>query len=131
MMAENERPRKVFAVVNDLFFEAKIGEVLRTLGIPIAFAKSEDGLAKRLAEARPALAIVDVGARGIDALAAIRRLRAEGAKVVAFVSHVNEEQRAAAEAAGADRVLAKSALARELPEIVEAHAGELRGPASS
>ena len=48
MVTENPRPAKVFAVVNDLFFEAKIGEVLRTLGIPIAFAKSEDGLSRRL-----------------------------------------------------------------------------------
>jgi CheY-like chemotaxis protein len=118
-------PEKVIAIVNDLFFEAKIGEVLRTLGIPVAFAKSEDGLAKRLAEVRPALGIVDVGARGIDAVAAIRRLRALPAPVVAFISHVQADDAARAREAGADAVYAKSGLVRELPELVMKYAGRL------
>jgi CheY-like chemotaxis protein len=124
-----DRPEKVIAVVNDLFFEAKIGEVLRTLGIPIVFAKSEEGLAKRLAEVRPALAIVDVAARGIDGFAAIERLRAAAdppPPVIAFISHVSPEDGARAKALGATAVYAKSQLVRELPELVRAHAGRLR-----
>jgi CheY-like chemotaxis protein len=125
MVTENARPAKVFAVVNDLFFEAKIGEVLRTLGVPVAFAKSEDGLAKRLAEARPVLAIVDMGARGIDGLAAIARLRAEDAPVIAFISHVRPEDAQAAKAAGATEAWAKSQLVHELPDVVMKYAGHL------
>ena len=128
MIAETSRPAKVFAIVNDLFFEAKIGEVLRTLGIPIAFAKSEDGLTKRLAEARPILAIVDMGARGVDALAAIGRLRAEDAHVIAFISHVHPEDSKKAKDAGAAECFAKSQLVRELPDVVRKFAGHLAAP---
>ena len=123
-MAENP----VLLVVNDLFFEAKIGEVLRALGVPAAVAKSEDSLAKRLAEARPALAFVDLGAKGVDgkrAIEALRRTAPAGAlRIVAFLSHLHPEDAPAARALGADEVLAKSALVQALPDIVKKYAVE-------
>jgi len=117
-------PVRVLAVVNDLFFEAKIGEVLRTLGAPALFAKSEAGLARRLGECRPALALVDMGAKGLDGEAAVRAIRAAhpAAWVTAFVSHVDADAKARALAAGADDAWAKSRLARELPDLVRARA---------
>lgn len=131
--APDLRPPKVLAVVNDLFFEAKIGEVLRTLGIPAVFAKSEEGLARRLAEIRPVLGLVDCGAHGIDGVAAIARIRAaagaepgaEPVPVYAFISHIHPEDAARATAGGATAAFAKSQLVRELPDLVMKHAGHL------
>lgn len=108
----------VLCVVNDLFFEAKLGEVLRTLGIPAVFAKSADGLAKRLADVpAPALAIVDVQAKGLDGAEAIRRLAATGAPVIAYFSHVYAEEEQRARDAGATQVMSKGELVKRLPEI--------------
>ena len=116
---------KVLLVVNDLFFEAKIGEVLRSLGVPSGTAKSEEGLGKRLAEFRPALAFVDLGAKGIDPGRAIAALRGapglEGLPIVAFMSHVRPEDGALARTLGASEVYPKSELARRLPDIVKKH----------
>jgi CheY-like chemotaxis protein len=123
------KPATVLLVVNDLFFEAKIGEVLRSLGAPAAVAKSEDALARRLAEERPVLAFVDVGAKGVDgrrAIEAIRRAAPAGeARIVAFISHVRPEDGDLARSLGADEVYAKSALVRALPDLVRRHAGGL------
>jgi DNA-binding NarL/FixJ family response regulator len=118
---------RVLLVVQDLFFEAKIGEVLRTLGRPFAVAKSEGALGARLAEGRCALAFVDYEAKAIPGATAIERIRAAagpaGTRIVAFISHVRPEERGLARALGADEVHAKSALVRLLPELVERYAG--------
>jgi DNA-binding NarL/FixJ family response regulator len=113
----------VLLLVNDLFFEAKLGEVLRALGVAAAVAKSEDSLRARLSEAPPPLAFVDLGAKGFDgtrAIAAIRAAAGPGARIVAFLSHLHPEEAPRARAAGADEVLAKSALVQALPDIVRA-----------
>ncbi|HUE77035.1 MAG TPA: hypothetical protein VMM83_03760 [Longimicrobiales bacterium] len=64
------------------------------------------------------LVLVDLHASG--ALQAIEALRAAGttAQIVAFGSHVETDALQAARAAGADRVLARSAFVRELPALV-------------
>lgn len=66
------------------------------------------------------LVLVDLHARG--ALEAIPRARAAApsATIVAFGSHVETEMLQAAKAAGADRVMARSAFVRELPGLVQA-----------
>jgi CheY-like chemotaxis protein len=118
---------KVLLVVDDLFFEAKIGEVLRTLGVPAAVAKSEDALGRLLAEGETPLAFVDVGARRLSGRRAIEEIRRAapptGTRIVAFVSHVRPEQAQAARALGADDVLARSALVAALPDLVRRYAG--------
>lgn len=72
------------------------------------------------------LVLIDLHARGaLDAVGAARRAAA-GATVVAFGSHVETDALQAARAAGADRVLARSAFVRELPSLVE-EAGRTEG----
>ncbi len=124
-------------MVNDLFFEAKIGEVLRSLGVPACFAKSNQGLEKRLAEGRPALALVDLGARGVDPLLAIQYIRTDAehgglnVPVVAFVAHVLRGEAEAVRELGVVEIYAKSQLVRYLPEMVKRFAGHLVGTAAA
>ncbi len=70
----------------------------------------------------PRRVLIDLDARGIDAPALIRALKADvrtaASEVVAFVAHVNEPAIAAARLAGADRVLARSAFVRLLPSLL-------------
>jgi CheY-like chemotaxis protein len=129
--APPRKPEKALLIVNDLFFEAKIGEVLRALGVPYAVAKSEDGLVKRLEEIAPALVFLDLGAKGIEPARAVERLRAgvpPGApapRIVAFAAHADPAEVARGRTIGAEDVLARGGLARALPEIVRRHAGRL------
>jgi DNA-binding NarL/FixJ family response regulator len=125
-----ERPEKVLLIVNDLFFEAKIGEVLRTLGVPWGSAKSEEGIARRLSEMKPALVFIDLGARGVDAARAAGLVRAavapgEAPPIVAFASHADSVEVARGRGLGAAEVLAKSGLVRALPDLVRHYAGRL------
>lgn len=129
---ETRRGKGVLLVLNDLFFEAKIGEVLKTLGVPFSIARSNDQLAKRLEEDDPALAIVDLGARGVEPFLAIQYVRTDERyrhlPVVSFGAHVAREQHEEARSLGVSEAVAKSKLDRFLPDIVRRHAPHLLAP---
>lgn len=114
-------PPPVHALVDDLFFRAKIEATARAAGVPVAFARTTGEAAARLGDG-DALVLVDLGLAADDPAAAIRALKARTVPptVIAFGSHRDAEALAAARAAGADRVLARSAFVERLPEILGA-----------
>lgn len=73
-------------------------------------ATGSEGLAAIL-EARPAVAVVDIGLPGLDGLEIAARVRQEagrGIRLVALSGYGQPEDRARAEAAGFDAYLTKS-----------------------
>ena len=111
---------KILAIVGDLFFSSKIRETAARVGVPVVFAASQKGLEEALDAGGIDLAIIDLGARSLDPIAAIRAVRAsDGIRTVAFVSHVDEEAQRMAAEAGCESVLPKSAFSRDLPRILQ------------
>jgi CheY-like chemotaxis protein len=112
---------QVIALVDDLLFLSRIREAGRAAGIEVrAVRGASDLLDAARQEGR--LVLVDADSERLPWMAAIAALRAEprvGAlPVIAFVSHVRADHAEAARAAGASRVLARSAFVQELPELV-------------
>ena len=115
MVAMNQAKR-VIAAIDDLFFMAKVKDAATAAGLGIAFAKSKaDALAKS-AEG-PCLVVIDLNAGNLTPIDLVIALKAQGTPTLGFLSHVNAELRAKAEEAGADRVLARSALAQNINAI--------------
>jgi PleD family two-component response regulator len=116
----------VIAAVDDLFFAAKIQETAQRLNIPLRLVRSPEDLAAHARASRPALVIFDLNATGCRPLDAIRQLKADAdlqsIPTLGFFSHVQQELKAAAAEAGCDRIVARSALTAELPEILRRHA---------
>ena len=81
-----EVPRRVVAVVPDLFFAAKIGETAKQVGAEVEFARSAEDLLRR-AQEQPALIVLDLNAQGLDTVAAIEQLKADSH---AFAKHLPE-----------------------------------------
>lgn len=110
----------VVAAVNDLMFASRIRAAAQQSGSQIGFARSTEELMGGLAGVRRLL--LDIEARWLDAPALVRRVKAEHPEVeiVAFGSHVLADQLQAVREAGADRVLARSAFVKLLPELVVA-----------
>jgi DNA-binding response OmpR family regulator len=104
----------VLLLDNDLFFAVKIRDTLAHAGYATRQARTLAAFVSVLAEQRPALAIVNTAARGLDWRAAVAAARAESVPVLAFGAHVDVETQAAARAAGATRVVANSRLAGDL-----------------
>jgi len=123
-MAQN--PRKILAVVDDLFFIVKINDAARRNGLLVEFLKSGEDLLDRALAEPPALVIVDLNCTSVQPLPLIAKLKREPmlkrASVIAFVSHVQGELKVQAHDAGADMVLARSAFSMNLLQIMKRHA---------
>ncbi len=114
---------RVIALVDDLFFQARLAETARQVGVDLKIVTTTEALAE---EARTAagLVVIDLNARA-DAIAAIEKLRASGnaAPVVAFLSHVQTELAERARAAGCREVMPRSKFTQNLAAILGAVKG--------
>ena len=119
--------RPALAVIADLMFRAKIDEAARRLDVPLRVARSAEQLERHLTSGVvPSVVLVDLEIETLDPTAAIARLKRDpataAAPIVAFAGHTNVAALRAGRDAGATRVLARSAFAESLPEILAAAA---------
>ena len=115
-------PSTIVALVQDLFFLAKIQETAKALGVRVITANSRTGLAA-IAEARPQAILVDLNSPGSPALDQVRALKSDpltrSIRMVAFATHVQSGLIADARAAGCDAVMARSAFTQQLPSLLQ------------
>jgi DNA-binding NarL/FixJ family response regulator len=119
----HDRPPMIIAVVDDLLFGSKIRAAADAASAPLTMLRSSMDVAATLRDAGGSLLIVDLGASAaIDRIRDVRALPGPPIAIVAFASHVRGDLIADARAAGADRVLARSAFVAELPALVRGDA---------
>lgn len=127
-----DAPTRIFALVDDLFFLAKIQEVSRKLNVKVEFFKSEKEIGEKVAsseneEQQPSLIIVDLNSNSIKPVSAVSKLRSKFKKstsIVGFVSHVQGDLKVKAQEAGCDVVMPRSAFSQNLPNILRRHGAE-------
>ena len=107
----------ILAVMDDLIFGVKVQDAACRAGQPLEFVANSD-LALAKASLPGTRVILDLNLRGVDTVDLIRRLKAAQVPVIAYVAHVQVDLRRAAEAAGADQVLARSAFVTRIDQIV-------------
>jgi DNA-binding NarL/FixJ family response regulator len=111
---------RIVAMMDDLFFQMKVAETAKHLGLELKVAADGDALLGLL-DPMPKLVIVDLNSRS-QPLAAIERLRAarKDLRVVGFLSHVQRDLAVQAQAAGCDEVMPRSVFTQNLPAILSA-----------
>src|SRR5712692_4737935 len=109
----------VVALVDDLFFQAKMQETARQVGVELKAVATGEALLAEARQSAPALLIVDLNARS-GAIEALEELRAAGNQrpVVAFLSHVQVELAERANAAGCQQVMPRSKFTQNLAAIL-------------
>ena len=114
--------RRVLAAVEDLLFKSKISETASTLGIEASFPRNPKRLLEALHESPPDLLVLDLNSARFEPLSLLRSVRSEEATsdvpTVGFLSHVQKDLAVAAREAGCDRIVARSAFTRDLPQIL-------------
>jgi CheY-like chemotaxis protein len=114
--------RRVLAAVEDLLFKSKISETASTLGVEATFPRSPEKLLEAIHESPPDLLILDLNSARFKPLTLLQTVRADGATrevpTVGFLSHVQKDLAVAAREAGCDRIVARSAFTRDLPQIL-------------
>jgi DNA-binding NarL/FixJ family response regulator len=110
----------VVALMDDLFFQMKVAETAKHLGVQFKVATTSDALLALLKDA-PKLVIVDLNARSqpIQTVEKIRSAK-NTVRVVAFLSHVQQDLAAQARAAGCDEVMPRSSFTQNLAAILSA-----------
>jgi CheY-like chemotaxis protein len=109
---------RVVGLMDDLFFQMKVAETAKQLGVEFKVAANGDVLATML-EPPTKLVVVDLNAKS-DPVAIIGRLRATQKElpIVSFLSHVQVDLAAQAKAAGSTEVLPRSAFTQNLAKIL-------------
>jgi PleD family two-component response regulator len=112
----------IVCVLDDLLFSVKISTTAKAVGADVYFERTPGMALARIKEKQPSLAIFDLNSARLDPLRVIAQLKSDpgtrGIKTLGFVSHVDVVTIAAAREAGIDEVLARSAFADRLGEIL-------------
>jgi CheY-like chemotaxis protein len=121
-------PKKVLAVIEDLFFTVKINESAKQAGLTAEFVRSEIDAIDR-AKLQPSVIVIDLNCASIDPLRLIGDLKAspelKGINLLGFVSHVQGELKQKAQEAGCNMVLARSAFSQNMNQIFKRYSGTM------
>lgn len=118
---------RIFAFVEDMFFQAKIQETGRKLNVKVEFCKAEKDLLDRMkqnGEEKPSLIIFDLNNANAKPLSLIPKLKTKlkkGTSIIGFLSHVQGDLKQKAHEVGCDMVLPRSAFSQNLPQLLRRH----------
>jgi CheY-like chemotaxis protein len=112
----------IVCAIDDLLFSIKIKDAAKHLGVDLYFERSGARIVETVRDKQPSLVIFDLNSARLAPMDAIRSLKADPAlasvRTLGYVSHVDSATIAAARDAGVDDVLARSAFAMRLGEIL-------------
>jgi DNA-binding NarL/FixJ family response regulator len=110
---------QVLALVDDIFFQAKLLETGKQIGVVVRACTTADALDAEIAKAVPQLVIVDLNAAS-NPLEAVARLQASGHEIplVVFLSHVQVDLARRARAAGCREVMPRSKFTQNMATIL-------------
>jgi hypothetical protein len=120
----------IYFFIEELFFQAKIQETAKKLGVKVAFIKNDkDALAELTDgdENKPALIVFDLNNANAKPLTLIPKLKAKlkrSASIVGFLSHLQGDLKAKAVEAGCDVVMPRAAFSQNLPNLLRRYGVE-------
>jgi len=125
---QTHAPKRVLAVVSDLFFSVKLTEAAKRCGLALEFVKDPAEVLEKAKEL-PTLIVFDLNFDGVEPLNLIAALKGDsatkGVSLLGYLSHVQGELKQSAQEAGCDMVLARSAFSQNLTQIFKRHSGGL------
>ena len=110
---------QVLALIDDLFFQAKLTEAAKHLGVSLRTFATADALMAEIEKEKPKLIVIDLNARQ-DPIGAVERLqeKAEIIPTLGFLSHVQVDLAQRARRAGCHDVMPRSKFTQDLATIL-------------
>jgi hypothetical protein len=125
VVVREDAPTRIFCFIDDLFFQAKISETSKKLGVKVEFVKGDkDSVAKvtDVAEAdRPGLVVFDLNNLNAKPLTLIPKIKTKLKKatsIIGFLNHLQGDLKLKAIEAGCDTVMPRSAFSQSLPNLL-------------
>ena len=123
---QTHAPKRVLAVVSDLFFSVKLSEAAKRCGLSLEFVKDSEEVLEKAKE-KPTLIVFDLNFDAVEPVKLIATLKGhthtKGISLLGYLSHVQAELKQSAQEAGCDMVLARSAFSQNLTQIFKRHSG--------
>ncbi len=126
-----DAPTRIFCFIEDLFFQAKISETARKLGIKVEFTKGDKDSVGRLLELpeneRPTLLVFDlnnVNAKPMILIPKFRTKLKKATSIIGFLNHLQGDLKLKAIEAGCDTVMPRSAFSQSLPNLLRRYGVE-------
>lgn len=114
----------VLAHAADMIFAARLREAASAVGTDLLLARKPQDWLQQARDRKPRLLVLDLDTRSLDPVALISETKADpllrDIPIIAYVSHVREDIIAEAQHAGADRVMARGAFAKNMQHILGA-----------
>jgi hypothetical protein len=127
----SDAPTRIFCFIEDLFFQAKIQETARKLGVKVEFVKGDkDGVAKLIDSpegGRPTLVVFDLNNLNAKPLTLIPKFKSKFKKatsIIGFLNHLQGDLKLKAVEAGCDTVMPRSAFSQTLPNLLRRYGME-------
>jgi hypothetical protein len=120
----------IYFFIEELFFQAKIQETAKKLGVKVAFVKNDKEAITALTdgeENKPALIVFDLNNANAKPLTLIPKLKTKlkrSASIVGFLSHLQGDLKAKAVEAGCDVVMPRAAFSQNLPNLLRRYGVE-------
>jgi len=126
-----DAPTRIFCFIDDLFFQAKIQETSRKLGIKVEFAKGDKDSVQRILDMpdaeKPTLLVFDLNNLNAKPMALIPKFKTKLKKatsIVGFLNHLQGDLKLKAVEAGCDTVMPRSAFSQSLPNLLRRYGVE-------
>jgi hypothetical protein len=120
-----DAPTRIFCFIEDLFFQAKINETSKKLGVKVEFVKGDKDSVSKLTEVaeadRPALVVFDLNNLNAKPLTLIPKIKTKLKKatsIIGFLNHLQGDLKLKAIEAGCDTVMPRSAFSQSLPNLL-------------
>ena len=120
-----DAPTRIFCFIDDLFFQAKIQETAKKLGVKVEFVKGEKDTVSRILDApeetKPTLLVFDLNNLNAKPMTLIPKFKAKFKKatsIVGFLNHLQGDLKMKAVEAGCDTVMPRSAFSQSLPNLL-------------
>jgi hypothetical protein len=120
----------IYFFIEELFFQAKIQETAKKLGVKVAFIKNDPEALAALTdgeENKPALIVFDLNNANAKPMTLIPKLKSKlkrSASIVGFLSHLQGDLKAKAVEAGCDVVMPRAAFSQGLPNLLRRYGVE-------
>jgi len=112
----------ILAAVDDLLFSSKIRTTAKQAGVELLFARTPPEILEQPRTLRPSRVIFDLNSARAEPMQTIATLKQDpelsSIRTLGFVSHVHTDVIEEARRAGVDNVMARSAFASQLAEIL-------------
>ena len=123
----HDAPIRIFCFIDDLFFQAKIQETSKKLGIKVEFVKgaADKEMVSRITDApeseRARLLVFDLNNANAKPLTLIPKIKTKLKKsisIIGFLNHLQGDLKVKATEAGCDTVMPRSAFSQSLPNLL-------------